>query len=338
MLMLNPLPTLELRSVVIGYAARALQRVNQAVMPGELTCILGPNGAGKSTLLRAIGRLQRPLSGEIVLHGKPVSAYALEEFAKCVSVVLTERVEVDLFSVYDVVALGRYPHTNWRGTLQATDRQAVEWALNAVGAEHLRSRNIHELSDGERQRVMIARALAQQPTLMLLDEPTAFLDLPHKIDMLAMLRRLTRQTKIAILLSTHDLDLALQTADNIWLFSQAGSLRSGAPEDLILSGDIEREFRRNHPDLTFDLEHGAFVMPHARGQCVALSGDGLQAHWTRKALAREGFQIGTPPSQFEIAVETENGHCGWQFRINGEFHSRHASIYELLGTLRNKIE
>ncbi len=334
--MVNAVSTLELWEVVIGYASRfgrtVLQRVSHALLPGEMTCVLGPNGAGKSTLLRAIGGLQRPLSGQILLNGKPVSAYALDEFARLVSMVLTEHVEIDQFSVYDVVALGRYPHTNWRGALGTGDRYVIEQAFDIVGAENLRLRNMHELSDGERQRVMIARALAQQPTLMLLDEPTAFLDLPHKIEILAMLRRLTRQTGMTILLSTHDLDLALQTADNIWLFSQAGYIRSGAPEDMILSGDLEREFVRDHPNMTFDPEHGAFIMPRHVGERVTLHGDGLEAHWTQKALAREGFHVSHMPSDIEITV-THDDRRVWRLCVNHQT-SHHASIGELLAALR----
>lgn len=163
--------------------------------------------------------------------------------AKRLSVVLTEKVDSALLTAYEVVSLGRYPYTNWSGTLMATDHTIISRAFHRAGATDLAHRTLHELSDGERQRVMTARALAQEPQVMILDEITAFLDLPRRVEIMHLLRRMAHETNRAILLSSHDLDLALRTADLIWLLPKGGKLVAGSPEDLVLDGSFERAFQ-----------------------------------------------------------------------------------------------
>ncbi|MGH3665817.1 MAG: ABC transporter ATP-binding protein, partial [Egibacteraceae bacterium] len=240
-------------ALAVGYRRRRradrvlLSGLELALPAGELTCLLGPNGSGKSTLLRTLAGMQEPLSGEVRLLGDDVGALEPRERARRLSVVLTEPVDTGLMRAADLVALGRYPHTGWGGRLSDDDVAAVRWALRVTGAAPLAARRVLELSDGERQRVLIARALAQQPAVLALDEPVAFVDLPRRVELTQLLRDLARECGLAVLLTTHDLDLALRSADTLWLIDPHAEpdqrLRTGAPEDLLLAGAVAAAFR-----------------------------------------------------------------------------------------------
>ena len=221
---------LRTRDLAVGYRTRktrraVLEHVNLAVDSGELVCLLGPNGIGKSTLLRTIAGMQPALWGSVELGGADLRSVSHAELARRLGVVLTERVAVEALTVRQIVGLGRYPYSGWFGGLTDRDRVAVNWAIDAVGARHLADRDFSRLSDGERQRVMIARALAQEPVLLVLDEPTAFLDVPSRVELMGLLRQLTRERPLAVVVSTHDLELALRTADVIWLVMPGGETR-----------------------------------------------------------------------------------------------------------------
>lgn len=213
---------IQIRDLTIGYSSKKRQHIvadhlNATLQEGELTCLLGANGAGKSTLLRTLSAFQPQLAGEILMEGRDLGSYSDKERAQLVSVVLTERLEVYGLSVSELIALGRSPYTGFWGGLEANDREVVQWAMDQTGITHLSHRKVHTLSDGERQKVMIAKALAQETPVIYLDEPTAFLDYPSKVEMMQLLHHLSRSTGRTIFLSTHDLELALQTADKIWL-------------------------------------------------------------------------------------------------------------------------
>lgn len=230
-----------------GYVVRGVPRVLSTnltadLMRGELTCLLGPNGVGKSTLLRTLTAFQPSLGGQIVINGRPLEQYSNKEIARTIGVVLTNRVDVQDMTVTDLVSLGRSPYTGFWGTLTDADARAVSHALRLTATESLADRPLSTLSDGERQRVMIAKALAQQTSIVCLDEPTAFLDYPTKVMILRLLRRLCRETSAAIFLSTHDLDLALQLADRIWLMHTDGNLSVGTPYQLAANGNLARCF------------------------------------------------------------------------------------------------
>jgi iron complex transport system ATP-binding protein len=255
---------------------------------GELVCLLGPNGTGKSTLLRTLSGLQAPLAGRVLLDNEDVHRMSPSARGRHLSVVLTDRVTAGMMTGYDIVALGRHPHTNWTGALDQRDREAIQRALESTDAVPLASRQITELSDGERQRVMVARAVAQDPAVMMLDEITAFLDLPRRIEIMRLLATLAHDWGVAIVVSTHDLELALRVADRVWLFGGAGFV-AGAPEDLVLSGAFDRAFVS--AGLEFDLQQGTFrTAITARGH-VAVTGDGVAAIWTTRALERAGFSV-----------------------------------------------
>lgn len=218
--------TIQLKDLSIGYNEKGrgkkyiAREINASLYEGQLTCLLGANGAGKSTLLRTLSAFLPPLEGEVLLKGKRIEEYSANERARLVGVVLTEKPELHHMMVGELVGMGRSPYTNFWGSLSTTDREAVNKALEMVGMSDFATRLVDTLSDGERQKVMIAKALAQETPVIYLDEPTAFLDYPSKVDTMLLLRQLAHETGKTIFLSTHDVELALQTADTLWLMKR----------------------------------------------------------------------------------------------------------------------
>jgi iron complex transport system ATP-binding protein len=285
---------LRTRDLAVGYRTRrarraVLEHVSVTVDSGEFVCLLGPNGIGKSTLLRTIARMQRPLWGSVELGGADLRAVSHAELARRLGVVLTERVAVEALTVRQIVGLGRYPHSGWFGGLADRDRAAVDWAIDAVGVRHLAERDVSRLSDGERQRVMIARALAQEPLLLVLDEPTAFLDVPSRVELMGLLRQLTRDRPLAVVVSTHDLELALRTADTIWLVMPGGEIIAGAPEDVVLSGAIGQAFEGRQ--IRFHQGERSFRLLTGGSGVAAVHGAGLRASLAAAVLEREGYEV-----------------------------------------------
>lgn len=246
--------TIELHDVTLGYGDRVLMAdASVGFGWGELTALIGRNGTGKSTLLRTIAALARPRSGTITVEGKDLFSLSMKEVAERISFVSTDDVRVQNLRVRDVVALGRAPYTNWVGRLTAEDKAKVEESLRLVGMAAFADSSVESLSDGERQRVMIARALAQDTPIILLDEPTAFLDLPNKYEICLLLRRLAHQEGKCILFSTHDLSIAIELCDTIAMI-EGGEFRYGTAQMLIESGDMQRIFE--HTQIEFDREKG----------------------------------------------------------------------------------
>ncbi|HXD78981.1 MAG TPA: ABC transporter ATP-binding protein [Puia sp.] len=274
---------------------------------GRLVCLLGPNGSGKSTLLRTLAGLQPTLAGEITIAG--LADRSPSALAKKISLVLTDRVRGNHLTVYTLVALGRYPYSGWLGSLHAADKAKVGWALQTADVEALKDKPIHTLSDGQYQKVMLARALAQDTPVLMLDEPTAHLDLPSRIRLMRLLHGLSRDTDKAILLSTHELDLALQIADEVWLLQSGGQLRQGTPEDLVLNGTFEAAFAEE--DVVFDKEAGTFLLHLAPGKPIGLSGEGTALFWTERALRRAGFKL-TADAPLQVRVRSGPGGPAWE--------------------------
>ena len=238
----------------IGYRTAKGQHLvrsglNFALHSGALTCLLGANGTGKSTLLRTLAAMQPPLDGTLLLDNKPLEAYKPKELSHLIGIVLTEKTQAGALTVAELVGLGRQPHTGFFGRLRQRDRQLVAEAMEQVGIAHKGNSYVAELSDGERQKAMIAKALVQECPLILLDEPTAFLDTPSRIDIMLLLQRLAVEQGKAILLSTHDTDLALSLADTLWLFTPEAFV-CGPTDALVREGQVARLF--NAPHVAFD--------------------------------------------------------------------------------------
>lgn len=234
--------TVELKNVTLGYGERVLfADADLGFGWGEFTALIGRNGTGKSTLLRTISALAEPLKGDIIIDGKPLRELSAREVASRISFVSTDEVRITNLKVADVVALGRAPYTNWIGSLTAEDREKVAGSLALVGMTAFAHKAIDTLSDGERQRVMIARALAQDTPIILLDEPTAFLDLPNRYEICLLLRELAHKQKKTIIFSTHDLNVAFELCDTLAVIEN-GRFHYGTAEKLIRDGDIQRLF------------------------------------------------------------------------------------------------
>ncbi len=269
---------------------------------GENIAIIGRNGIGKSTLLRTIGRLQKPLKGNILVKGKDISHYTKQEFARLVSFVSTEIIRISNFRLFDLVALGRFPYTGWIGKLGKDDYNIVNESIYQVGIDDLKYKLINEVSDGERQRAMIARALAQDTEIIILDEPTAFLDLPSKYEIIRLLNELTVNKGKTIVFSSHDLSITLQEADKIWLM-ETNKIAEGAPEDLILNKDIYNLFDNSR--MTFNIESGDFRLARNKPGKISITGKGIVKYWTRRALERIGYEISDEVKE-DLSVQVDD--------------------------------
>lgn len=241
--------TIELHNLSIGYQTKhgiktVATGIDGTIKSGELTCLLGANGVGKSTLLKTLSSFQPKTGGEILLEGRELSEYSDKQLSRLIGVVLTEKPDVRNMTVRELVSLGRSPYTGFWGTYSKDDLQVVDEAIAMVGIEPLKKRMVHTLSDGERQKVMIAKALAQQTPVIYLDEPTAFLDYPSKVEVLQLLCRISREADKVIFLSTHDVELALQMADTIWLMTQGEAMAIGSPKTLAEQGALGRFIER----------------------------------------------------------------------------------------------
>lgn len=240
----------ELKHLSTGYGNRIVTLdINASLVPGELTSLLGPNGVGKSTLLRTLCTFLPPLKGSMLLRGKDISTLSSAQLSKLIGVVLTERPDVQNMTVRDMVGMGRSPYTGFWGRLTAQDKQFVSEAMELAGISPLENRMFNTLSDGERQKVMIAKVLAQQTPVILLDEPTAFLDFPSKVEMMRLLRRLAHEMHKVIFLSTHDVEMALQLSDRLWMM-YPGQVVIGTPAELSGSGQLNRFIQAD--GITFD--------------------------------------------------------------------------------------
>jgi len=337
---MNDTPLLSARNLTIGYKTGkrepriVSEALNLDLWPGQLVCLLGPNGAGKSTLMRTLSGLQPMLSGDISIANESLVNLKPVDLAQKLSLVLTERIEAGNLTVRELVALGRTPYTGWLGSLSEIDKEKIDWSMDATDTKRYAGRRMNELSDGERQKVMLARALAQDTKLILLDEPTAHLDLPNRVEMMRLLHNLARQTNKAILLSTHELDLALQAADKLWLMHPDGKLVSGVPEDLVLNGSFEAAFIKN--GFHFDRNTGTFTIhKEASSTPIYLSGKTNLVFWTKRALQREDYIVSDDPAlphKIEI-IESEESPV-WVFD-NGLTSKKHLNISELIADLQH---
>ncbi len=280
---------LQTRSLSIGYGKYVVQQqLNLTAKPGHLICLLGTNGSGKSTLLRTLAGLQKPLHGDVLINNIFLSRLSNNQRSKIFSLVLTDSISEENMTVFDLVALGRFPYTNWIGTLSDEDKKIVSTAIEQVNLTKKTHSYLHEISDGEKQRAVIAKALTQDTPLVLFDEPTAHLDLPNRIEIMLLLRKLSVNTRKTFILSTHELDLAIQMADNIWLMHLNG-IEVGIPEDLMLKGEFQNIF--GNDSFYFDQRDGHFSIKPLMGNLqIQLSGEEIPVQWTKRALNRIGIE------------------------------------------------
>ena len=299
--------TIRLRDLSIGYpdkhnTKRVAEHLNASIHSGELTCLLGTNGVGKSTLLRTLSAFQPPLGGTIDLLDRPLSTYDDRQLATVIGVVLTEKSDIRNMTVEELVGLGRSPYTGFWGTLKEGDRKIVHEAIARVRIEPLTQRMVHTLSDGERQKVMIAKALAQETPIIFLDEPTAFLDFPSKVEVMQLLHNLTHTLQKTVFMSTHDLELALQIADKIWLMDRTNGIAIGTPEDLSLEGKLSSFFSRK--GITYDTETGFFRIDTDYRREIHLQGHGSRYAMVRKALQRNGIRADRHVADDSLHIDT----------------------------------
>ncbi|WP_346696848.1 ABC transporter ATP-binding protein [Thermophilibacter mediterraneus] len=281
-------PVLELRDLAVGHGARALVRdVCLAVRPGQIVALVGPNGSGKTTILRTVAGQLRALGGTVELVGRPLGDVADLERARTMSVMLTGRPRTELLTCRDVVEAGRYPFTGRLGILGEADREAVRAAMEATGVAGLAERDFGHVSDGQRQRVLLARALCQEPRVLLLDEPTSYLDVRSQLDVLSLLRREARERGVAVVASLHEIELAQKAADHVICIRDGGVLFQGAPDEVFTEGRVA-ELYGLEPG-TYDPAFGSVELPRPSGdpEVFVVAGGGTGAPCLR-ALARAG--------------------------------------------------
>lgn len=326
--------TIRLDNLSIGYRTKndvktVAGGISTAIVGGELTCLLGANGVGKSTLLRTLSAFQPKLGGSIYVEGREIETYRDKELARIIGVVLTEKPDVQNMTVRELVSLGRSPYTGFWGTCSTRDYEIVDEAIAMTGITELTHRMVSTLSDGERQKVMIAKALAQQTPVIYLDEPTAFLDFPSKVETMQLLHRICHETGKTIFLSTHDMELALQTADTIWLMDRGKGITTGTPEDLSLDGSLASFFARK--GISFDPQTGLFRVDNDITSRIGITGpEGPRRNMAVKALRRYGIEAAEGDTGSTTTIEVTD--CGFVVRSNGT-ETTAATIGEMLKAL-----
>ena len=326
---------LSVKDLSIGYRSgrkvkELLSSIRVEAGKGELVALIGPNGIGKSTLLRSIAGLLPKLSGEIELNRKASELYSPMELARIIGFVSAGNPVSQNLTVIELVSLGRFPYTNWIGQLKRSDRMVVEQSVESVGLTGLSFSRMGELSDGEKQRAMIARALAQDPQLLILDEPTAFLDLPNRYELIHILKKLAADNEKTVIFSTHDLQIALREADKVWLMTSSG-LSQGAPEDLILDGSFTKVFSGS--PLRFEEAEASFVYPVKKVMLVRLKGTGRVVKITRKVLNRLNIAVSSGDDGPLIHASQNGTEYAWLLE-DGRYRKAFSSLYELAGFLK----
>ncbi|PIF02222.1 MAG: iron ABC transporter ATP-binding protein [Draconibacterium sp.] len=299
---------INIRDLTIGYSVGTRKkivasRLNAQIQESSLVCLLGANGAGKSTLVRTLCGFQPFFEGEISIIGKTIGSLSEKEISRLVSVVLTDRIVVPNATVYELVAYGRSPYTGILGRINKNDKKIINKAIEQCGIAHKKNALLSSISDGERQKAFIAKALAQDTPIILLDEPTAFLDLPARVEIIQLLRRISSASGKSVLLSTHDLDLALQMADHLWLLHPNGPLTAGSPEDLLLQNAFQTLFQNK--GIEFDTKTGLFRVEYEHFHQLPVKGHGFEYVLLRRAFARTGIKVTGMKENTDFWIEIE---------------------------------
>ncbi|MCK9448454.1 MAG: ABC transporter ATP-binding protein [Bacteroidales bacterium] len=329
---------IELKNLEIGYTSNKrktalLPLLNLCLNKALLVALIGSNGVGKSTLLRTISGLQVPLNGEVFIKGKPAKMLSRAALARLISLVLTDQPDEFYLKTEDVIAAGRYPYSNFWARLTAKDNEVIHQSMEDTGITHLKGRQLIHLSDGERQKVMIAKALAQDTPIILLDEPTAFLDYPSKIELMRLLQQLVHDQQKTILFSSHDLDLVLRSSDRVWLMAKSKGIIDDLPEQLVMDGHINAFFDTS--SLSFDTLQGYFKPVSSEKLPLRNRiSDPLLSKWVTNALVRKGFEVNKKSDNYSGQISFEAERFVWEFK--GEIRYFNA-LTELLDHLTNKL-
>ena len=280
---------LRTENLAAGYDGKAwIREISIHASRGEIVTLIGPNGAGKSTILKSIAGQLKPVGGVVSLDGRMMEQWPETEIARRMAVMMTERTQPELMTCFDVAAMGRYPHTGRFGTLSEADRKVVWHALDMVHAEELEDREFSRISDGQKQRILLARAICQQPQIILLDEPTSFLDIRHKMELLTILKTLVREKQVAVLMSMHELDLAQKVSDYIVCVGENKIWKCGTPEEIFTETCMEELF--GIPGGSYCAEYGSVELPAAAGTpevfVIGGNGSGIPVY---RQLQRQGI-------------------------------------------------
>jgi len=327
---------LKTENIAIGYLNSkkikcVLENINLQANCNELIALIGGNGSGKSTFLRSLAQIQKLLSGNIFIDNQNIKHLSLKHKAKTISYVNTEIINVTNLKVKDLVTLGRFPHTNWIGKIDSKDKHQIWDSLEMVGMLDFSEKFVNELSDGERQRVMIARSLAQDTDIILLDEPTAFLDLSNKYQLIKLLHNLCKEKNKLIIFSSHDLNIILKLVDKIWLIDNK-QIVWGAPEDIILNNYLSNIFKNK--DLNFNYSKMDFDFEFLKQKPInVINKTNSKIHYdlTIKALERINFYF-DENSVLKIIISNENKIFEWTFE-NQEINLKFDNIYNLINSL-----
>ena len=323
-----------LEELSIGYRSKkstktVASNLSAELLRGQMICLLGSNGRGKSTLMRSLCGFLSPLAGKVLLNGNDISTYTEKELSRLIAVVLTDRILLPQARVHEVVAFGRSPNTGVMGRLNDEDRAIVQKSMEICQIAFKKNEYYTNLSDGEKQKVNIARALAQDTPLIILDEPTAFLDLGSSVEVMQLLRKLASEEQKAVLMSTHSLDLAIQLADRLWLLEKGGPLLTGSPEDLLLQGAFQKMFDSEH--VKFDSQTGLFKVDYHVQHEVSVKGQGFRYTLLARALARKSFKIRDEYTDEGLSILVpEDANQKLQLSFAGELLKEFQSIEEMI--------
>ncbi|WP_420581221.1 ABC transporter ATP-binding protein [Reichenbachiella sp.] len=293
---------LRIKGLSVGYATKEIARdINLNLGGGQLVCLLGQNGVGKSTLLRTLSNLQDPLTGNIEIDGQNIGELERRMLATKLGIITTEKIGMSNMTVRELVALGRYPYTNWIGQESNEDKEKIEESISRCRINYIEKAKLSAISDGQFQKAMVARVLAQDTDIILMDEPTAHLDVVNRVEMFQLLQSIKNETGKSILISTHELDLSMQFADELWLMNFNAPIVTGTPEDLGLSGEIEKVFF--HEEFQLDSRTGQVKLKQEVNRFFQITGEDKPAHWVQKALERKGYGVSEGGTSIDVGLK-----------------------------------
>jgi len=319
--------SLHIKGLSVGYATKEIARdINLSLGGGRLVCLLGQNGVGKSTLLRTLSNLQEPLSGNIEVGDQDIELLERRELATKLGIITTEKIGMSNMTVRELVALGRYPYTNWIGKESEEDRQKIEEAISRCKINYIEKSKLEAISDGQFQKAMVARVLAQDTDIILMDEPTAHLDVVNRVEMFQLLQTIKQETGKSILISTHELDLSMQFADELWLMNFNAAIVTGTPEDLGLNGELEKIFF--HEEFHLDSRTGQIKLKHTPTKFFNVVGEDMPVQWVQKAMERVGY--GIKEDGVQVAVKFADNQLTWSF-----LDKKGQTIFDLLDAIQH---